>query len=51
MIDPFGPRPMRARVLNAYVFDRFADAVPLLQRAMELDSDSGGFNTLAIGPA
>ena len=51
MIDPFGPRPYaELAYLNAYVFDRFADAVPLLQRAMELDSDSGGFNTQAIGP-
>jgi TolB-like protein/Tfp pilus assembly protein PilF len=29
-------------ILNAYAFDRFADAVPLAQKAMELDSDNPG---------
>jgi tetratricopeptide (TPR) repeat protein len=50
MIDPFFPRPyLHFAFLNAYVFNRFVDAVPLVQRAMELDSDNAGlFGDLAI---
>jgi TolB-like protein/cytochrome c-type biogenesis protein CcmH/NrfG len=40
-IDPSRPSPyVSLAALNAYAFDRFTDAVPLAQKAMELDPGS-----------
>ena len=46
-IDPSRPAPyVSLAILNAYALDRFTDAVPLAQKAMELDPGNPSYSSI-----